>query len=72
MEIGLGQTRLVFESWAHGAMQIMMARISSRSITIARYGVLYMFDVDDLRHGFALRNLRRIYAFVNIFTFVLL
>ena len=51
MEIGLGQTRLVSNRGRNfpGAMQILMARICSRSLTIARYGVPYMCDVGDLR-----------------------
>ena len=74
MEIGLGQTRLVSNRGRNfeGAMHILMARMCPRSITIVRYGILYMCDVGDLRKRFAIRKTMQFCAFVNTFTFVLL
>ena len=34
-------------------------------MTIARYGVVYMCDVGDLRHGFALRNISNLRQFLR-------
>ena len=74
VEIGLGQMLRAGEMWAQfgGAMQILIVRICSRETTIARNVVVYLCDVGYLRNRFAFRNRRRVYAFANMFTFVLL